>query len=148
MKPKIFIDTNVLLDIVLARGSSKASQDVFTAVKEGLVEGVITTQSIVDAAYVVRKEGPEFLNAFYDKAPLLYHYFNEERLDSFDFRYAAEHKSGDFEDDVQFACAVHSFCDAIITNDKDFRKNHKDENKHITFFTPEEFIAKLTVPSP
>lgn len=144
MRGKVFIDTNVLLDILIERPSSKAARDIFYAVKCGKIEGVITTQSIVDAAYVLRKRGQEFLDAYYERAVQLFNYFNEEQLNAFDMLYASRHMSGDFEDDVQFARAVDCCCDAIITNDREFRKTHEGEDPHIQFFTPEEFIAKLT----
>ncbi len=144
MKGKVFIDTNVLIDVLIERPSSKASRDIFYAVRCGKIEGVITTQSIIDASYILRKKGQQYLDAYYEKACQFFNYFNEEQLTSFDMLYASRHMSGDFEDDVQFARAVDCCCDAIITNDKKFRKKHEGEDRHIKFFTPEEFVAKLT----
>ena len=56
MKLKVFFDTNVILDVLLGdRPNSSASNFLFEVVKEGLMEGVVTTQSLLDAAYIVGK---------------------------------------------------------------------------------------------
>lgn len=56
MKLKVFFDTNVILDVLLGdRPNSSASNILFEVVKEGLMEGVVTTQSLLDAAYIVGK---------------------------------------------------------------------------------------------
>lgn len=145
MKPKILIDTNVLMDVLLGtRPSSPASCFVFDCIRAGQMEGLIVTQSIVDASYAIRKEGKEAEKAFRASVLSFYHYINEESVTSFDIEYACKRPSGDFEDDALYARAKDTACDAIVTNDIKFRKRYEGEDRHIRFFTPEELVRELT----
>ena len=141
MRAKVFIDTNVLMDVLLGdRASSEASGKIFNAVREGRMEGLITTQTLVDAAYVLEKSHIPFHEQFLK----LGRWFNIENLDWFDIRQACLQGRGDFEDDAQFARAEDACCDAIITNDRKFKSRYGEQNPHIGIYTPEEFISKMT----
>lgn len=145
MKPKVFIDTNVLMDVILGnRPSSEASSKVFQRVREGKLEGVIATQSIVDASYAIRKHGEDALAQFRRTVLELFTFFNDDSVSYFDIKYACLNSSGDFEDDAMFSRAKYTVCDAIVTNDIKFRKKHEGEDRHIRFFTPEELVAQIT----
>ena len=141
MRVKVFIDTNVLMDVLLGdRASSEASGKIFNAVREGRLEGLLTTQTLIDAAYVLEKSRLPFQEQFLK----LGNFFNIENLDWFDIPQACLQGRGDFEDDAQYARAEESCCDAIITNDRQFRNRYEARNPHIGFYTPEEFIRKIT----
>lgn len=145
MKPKVLIDTNVLMDVLLgARPSSQASRFIFDCIRSGQLEGLIVTQSIVDASYALRKEGEDAFKAFREAVLSFYYYINEDYISSFDIKYACNHSSGDFEDDTLYARAKDTACDAIVTNDQKFRKRYEGEGRDIRFFTPEELMAVLT----
>ena len=65
VRVKVFLDTNVLLDVLEGdRPSTVYSNLVFEAVRERLLEGVLTTQSIVDASYIASKREDSDFNAF------------------------------------------------------------------------------------
>ena len=122
MRVKVFIDTNVLMDVLLGdRASSEASGKIFNAVREGRLEGLLTTQTLIDAAYVLEKCRLPFQEQFLK----LGNFFNIENLDWFDIRQACLQGRGDFEDDTQYARAEESCCDAIITNDRQFRNRYE-----------------------
>ena len=57
-KFRAFLDTNVLLDVLSTseRPSSEASEQIFEAIRSGIFEGFITTQSIIDAAYILSRQ--------------------------------------------------------------------------------------------
>lgn len=145
MKPKVLIDTNVLMDVLLGtRPSSPASRFVFDCIQSGQLEGLIVTQSIVDASYALRKYGEGALQAFRESVLSFYNYINVDYISSFDIEYACRQSSVDFEDDALYARAKDTACDAIVTNDQKFRKRYEGEDRQIRFFTPEELMSELT----
>ena len=54
---KAFLDTNVLVDILSSepRPNSEASAIILDAICTGKMEGAISTQSILDSAYILSK---------------------------------------------------------------------------------------------
>lgn len=143
---KVMFDTNVLLDVLCPDGrpSSTASATVFRAVKDGILEGEISTQSIIDAAYVASQTEGGRLPVFKNKMLELVNFVNIDSLSSFSIYAALGKDSLDFEDDALYEHAYDTGCDVFLTSDKDFIKQHKGEDERIQFFTPEEFVAKLT----
>ena len=140
MNSKVFIDTNVLMDVLLGnRPSSDASGIIFRAIKEGRLEGVITTQSLVDAAYCLEKKGLRFQDSFLK----LFDFLNVETLDVFDLRHACIQNSCDFEDDAQYSKAEEVCCDFFVTNDRKFRRRYEAEEESIRFYTPEEMVREM-----
>lgn len=144
IKFKAFLDTNVLLDVLCIpeRPSAEASAAVFQAIRSGLLEGVITTQSILDAAYILSRAGTPFSTEDFGRCILsIMSYVNVDSIRFFDIREAIMHPDGDMEDDALYAYAEAEGCDAVITSDRDFRR--RKHASGIPFFTPEEFIARL-----
>ena len=140
MKSKVFIDTNVLMDVLLGnRPSSEASGIIFRAIKEGRMEGVITTQSLVDAAYCLEKKGMHFQDSFLK----LFNFLDVETLDTFDLKHACIQGRGDFEDDAQYSKAEEVSCDFFVTNDRKFRQRYGTEEESIRFYTPEEMVQEM-----
>ncbi|MBO5546114.1 MAG: PIN domain-containing protein [Bacteroidales bacterium] len=148
---KVFLDTNVLLDVLCAprRPASEASLTIFQAIRSGLFEGMLTVQSIVDASYILSREEPSGPEAFKRRILSMLNYINVESVSAFDVRDAIRHGGPDFEDAVQFACADAAGCDAIITSDRKFRHQREGSESGILFFSPEAFVARMTAdPSP
>ena len=140
MKSKVFIDTNVLMDVLLGnRPSSEASGIIFRAIKEGRMEGVITTQSLVDAAYCLEKKGMHFQDSFLK----LFNFLDVETLNTFDLKHACIQGRGDFEDDAQYSKAEEVSCDFFVTNDRKFRQRYGTEEESIRFYTPEEMVREM-----
>jgi len=142
MKLKAFLDTNVLMDILHeGRPASEASQTILQAVYYGLIEAVITTQSIIDASYLVQKAGDA--NSFFDSVQSWCTYINLDQINSFDLLWTMKHYSGDFEDDAQVSRALDTFCDVFITNDRKLRNTYNDKYEYLRFMSPEEFVSSL-----
>ena len=143
-KFKAFLDTNVLLDVLCTpkRPSADSSRFILQAVLSGHLEGVITTQSILDAAYILSKVSSPFDREGFGKCVLyLMNFLYIDSIHIFDIREAILSPGADLEDDAQFAHALSEGCDAIITSDRGFR--HRKENSGILFFTPDEFVKRL-----
>lgn len=143
-KYRAFLDTNILVDVLCAapRPSTEASQLIFEAVRSGILEGFITTQSILDAAYILSR-----LSEPYDRDRLgrsilqMSNYLNIESIHIFDIQDAILHAEGELEDDSLFARADALGCDAVITSDRGFR--NREDGSGPEFFTPEDFVSRL-----
>ena len=140
---KAFLDTNVLVDILSAdrRPSSDASDRIFQMARNGLCEAVITIQSIIDAAYIVRRS-PDSVHALCRRVLQLRNFVNIDTLDFFDLQDALLHPSSDFEDDVQFYHAENAACDYLVTSDRKFKTRRGSTS--MKFCTPDEFIDIMT----
>lgn len=142
-KIKVLLDTNVLIDILCEydRFSTPASALVVQAIRDGQLEGVFTTQSIVDASYILSRM-PGFSDGTFRKGILqIMNFINTEYLHYFDVRDAILQPGRDFEDDVHYAHAVAEGCDMIITSDAEFRKARN--SVELPVLSPEEFVERI-----
>lgn len=141
-KIKVLLDTNILIDILCEhdRISAPASAVIIQAIRDGRLEGVLTTQSIVDTSYILSRM-PDFSpGLFREKILHLMSFVNIESLHCLDVRDAVLQPGRDFEDDVHYAHALAEGCDMIITSDAGFRKNRNSEE--LPILSPEEFVEK------
>lgn len=142
MKPKVFIDTNVLLDYLLSRQpGANAATELLVAAQMGVVEALVSTQSILDAAYTARKSGLDF-QTFKHVVSILKGALTFAAIDWIDLDWAMEHYTGDFEDDAQYASAYNSCCDYYITRDKKLLGKNS-ENSPLCVITAEDFVAQM-----
>ena len=143
MRVKVFVDTNIIVDVLAGnREHSAASKRIFALVFDNRIEGVVAAQSLIDASYILRGEG---LSDFIGSVDKICNNFNIHYIDTFAINYACNHPTGDFEDDAMYHVAKLSFCDVIVTSDKLFKERHQGEDPNIQIMTPEEFVAKITV---
>ena len=143
-KFRAFLDTNVLLDVLCTpkRPSAEASATIFQAIRSGILEGFITTQSIIDAAYIISRLSSCFdRDAFGECILAMSNYLNINAIHILEIRDAIFRGDGDLENDSQFAHADALGCDAIITSDKSFRRRETGSGPQ--FFTPESFVTRL-----
>ena len=142
MRIKVFIDTNILVDVLLGnRPHSAASRGVFQAIYNHLAEGVIASQSLVDASYILgRIPDASFTEQFLD----IVNRFNLAYVDLFAVKQSCTDFTGDFEDDALYHVALNSGCDVIVTSDKTFIKTYCDKTPGLLIMTPEEFVEKIT----
>lgn len=142
MKVKAFLDTNVLIDVLTGvRASSEASSLIFEAVKRGYIEAVLSTQSIIDASYAIRKE--QYEEAFFKTVIWACDHINIASIDTFNLLAAVKSRSGDFEDDAQYDCALANYCDFFVTSDKKLLARHGNSHPKLTLCTPAEFFERL-----
>ncbi len=114
---RLFIDTNVVLDLILQREPHyKSSAQLFELAHKKEVTLVVSSLSIVNAHYVLKKFAKEntvraallSLSTACKIAPIDHSTINQ----------ALGSALKDFEDGVQYACALEEKCEAIITGDK------------------------------
>jgi len=113
---KIFVDTNVFLDIVLRRGDYDDSLAIFKAVKNRVYEGIVADISLVNIAYISRKVDVDirsYLSAIEQS-------FSVQGADNAIMQDALLLVNDDIEDNIQYFMALYTECDCIVSNDKGF----------------------------
>ena len=132
---KVFIDNNVLIDFLMRREPfCEAATKVFGMCEQGIVEGIVSSLSIVNAAYVLRKLLPQ--EELYKKFSILLDYCHLSPISHGIVVRAIDEGKNDFEDAVQYQSAKEVGVDVILTRDKSgFQKSE------IPVLTPAECVA-------
>ena len=113
---KIFLDTNILLDLLLQRAKFEEAMIILNSIERGVHEAVILDISLINVAYIFRKQEVDvkgFLKLLIQNCKIV-GADNKLSLE------AVELDNADIEDSLQYVCAKHERCEQIITNDKGF----------------------------
>lgn len=113
---RVLLDTNILLDVLLARQPWMANaQVVWRAHDDGRITAYASASSITDIHYIVRRHaGPSVARASVRICLRTFEICTVDRA----ILQSADHLPGaDFEDNVQIACAEAAELDAIVTRD-------------------------------
>ena len=129
---KIFVDTNIFLDLILKRENFDKALLIFNAVEKQLFIGVILDITILNIDYIANKQiqdVKEFLNLINMK-------FEVTGATNNMIEKALKIDNKDLEDNLQYIAALESHCDLIITNDKYFYTND------LLVLTSNDFVKK------
>ncbi len=145
---RLFLDTNVLMDfLVHDRPNSYYSTSIFEIVRSSPVEAWMTTQSIIDASYIVGRYKGYVLENFRKNIRDILGFVNIGGIGYFDLEYAINATEiDDIEDCAQAFFADYNNCDIIISGDKDFRIPNKMEPTPV--MTPKAFLDHLRAVHP
>ena len=135
---KIFVDTNIFIDILLDREPFSAySALIYKLCENGLVEGYIAPITVNNIYYICRKaHNIAAIKAFLHKVSKD---FTIAPMDSMTIEKANRLAMGDYEDALQYAMALQIGAEYLVTrNTKDFKRM-----THIKICTPETFIAEI-----
>lgn len=133
---RVFLDTNILLDLVQRRQHLNEAATILQYAYEGKIEVAASTLSFANIAYILRKLPQEL---FYQLMSRLSEDIPMLPLTPTDMRNAIGKPVKDFEDMLQYQCALAAGCDVIVTNNKkDFH-----EFCRIPFLTAEEFLLQF-----
>ncbi len=131
---RVLIDSDVILDVALARQPFvEASRVVLAVLENGKAVGFASSNSITNIYYVLRKAGGdakarEFIGN-------LLRYLTALPIDHADLLKALKSDFADFEDGVQNCAALSHQCEAIVTrNGKDYASSE------LEVFLPIEFL--------
>ena len=120
---KILIDTNIVLDIMLAREPFlEPAKELIRMIDRDRIQAYITANSITDIVYISRKvrtlrEIQQLILDLLDMIDVI-GVDREDIVAAFDFGF------NDFEDALQSRCAIKEDIDYIVTrNKKDFSKS-------------------------
>jgi len=116
---KLFLDTNIFLDLILKRENYKEALYILNAIAEGLFEGVILDITLFNIDYIAKKQVKD-IREFLETVNGI---FKIVGADNDHITKALELKNRDLEDNLQYILAKENGCKIIITNDKDFIKN-------------------------
>lgn len=130
---KIFVDTNIIIDLLIKRDGYIASAKILALAKDNDVTLYSSVLTMANIAYILRKS---FVgDGLYQQMMKLSNILCVSDLTKKQFEQAISLKARDFEDALQYYCAIDNSCDVIITrNKKDFTFST------ITVLTPEEYF--------
>lgn len=136
---KAFLDTNVLLDILMeSRPEHEASLFLLQVIRSGDIAGCLTAQSVIDAAYVQTQRLKAPSESFKKAIRIISGIVKIVGIQQEDIHSACDSLVSDFEDAAQLSCALRSGCDVIVTSDKKYQ-NYTD----IPCFTPQQLVSLL-----
>lgn len=130
---RIFIDTNVVIDVLVQRNGFLSSAKVLALAKRGDVSLFVSVLTMANLAYILRKtlRGDDFYHEMKKLSSLL----NVVDITTGQFFSALKLQAKDFEDALQYFCAESNKCEVIVTrNKKDFVFSSIDVK------TPEELL--------
>lgn len=139
MSAHVFLDTNVLLDVLARREPfCRAARQIWTLVESGELRGSVSAISFNNCYYIVRKYGARA--AAEEALRLLRGVFEPVDLTAQVLDRAIDAGWNDFEDAIQVYSAVHAGATTLITrNPADFGA------AAVSVLTPVEFLAQREV---
>jgi len=137
---KIFLDTNVILDLYIPGREGKTAAQSLLDLKESAGDDIrlyISFLSVANIAYVLRKHfGKERLKELTRE---LLHFCDVLSMSDYSIFDALESPCPDFEDALQISCAEMKECDFLLTSNL----RHFQGNTWMTVLTPVQFLEKL-----
>ena len=135
MKKRIFVDTNILLDVLLEReGHYYDALKIWANAETGTVEACIAAISLNNVHYVMRKLKSETTAMIAVK--ILLRIFKVIPVDADILGLAVDFHDKDFEDDIQLQCALKAKCSQLFTRNP----NHYDHSA-IAVVPPSSFTV-------
>jgi predicted nucleic acid-binding protein len=133
---KVFLDTNILMDFVDNRDNRLYAETIIELSKTGAIELYASYLSYANMGYILRKRSQEERYQMISKARKIATVLpcDANQLDK-----ALETPVKDYEDMLQYQCAISAGCDIIVTNNK--RDFH--EFCQLPFLTSEEFLLQF-----
>ena len=133
---KVFLDTNILIDYVDHREKRVYAGLILSMADEGLITLCASYLSYANMGYILRKRTQEERYRLIREARAMATVLpcDTEQLDV-----ALAHPVKDYEDMLQYQCALAAGCDVVVTNNKkDFH-----EFCQLPFLTSEEFLLQF-----
>jgi predicted nucleic acid-binding protein len=133
---KIFIDTNILIDFITERNGVEEASMILQLGEDNKVQLATSVLSMANLAYIAKRGRTDY--ELYELLKGLSKMLLILPMDSNQFSAALSKQVHDFEDMVQYQCAIAIGCDSIVTrNKKDF---HFSE---IPILSPIELLSTI-----
>lgn len=141
MMEKVFVDTNILLDVLFEREGYQASMEILQLGEDGRVKLCTSVLSMANVAYLIRKgfSAGELVATLAQLEVML----EILPMDKEQFHDALLLAGPDFEDILQAVCAQKAQCAVLIThNPKDFviRQGLSETVNLPRALTPEDYL--------
>ncbi len=131
---KIFVDTNILLDVMLAREEFySASSIIFADAESRKINAYVSAISLNNMHFIMRKFAGKESALFYVRQVL--NIFNVVPLDVSILKLAVDLPHKDFEDAIQTFSAVQVKADFIVTRDE---KHFSSE--YVPILSPAQYV--------
>lgn len=135
MTPRVLIDTDVVLDVATDRKPFVTeSKSVLVHVESGRALGYLSAHSVTTLFYILRKLGGAERTLSFLRGLLSYISVATEGHN--DIVRALDSDLSDFEDAVQYRCALSNACGVIVTRNTD-----DYPTGGLSVLTPREFIV-------
>ncbi len=136
---KVFLDTNVLLDMLISsRADHLCSLRLLKLIRDRKISGVLTTQSIIDAAYVQTQRRKVTAQDFKTAMKLICSLVDVVSITSEDIDRVNASSIEDYEDAAQVSCALDCGCDVIVTRDSRIGRF-----TDLALYSPQGLIEKM-----
>ena len=130
---RIFLDTNILIDYIDNRAGADAAEQIFACGFSGEALLFASSLTFANMAYIIKDRTQE---EKYDALRQMADVVEIVSLGKPEVKAAIDRPVKDFEDMLQYQCALSGLCDCIVTiNAKDFR-----EFSAIPIYTPDELL--------
>lgn len=134
---KVFFDTNILIDYYDNRPGASDVHALFRVARAGGISIFASILTFANFAYVAKHNHTK--EQVYSELDRLERLISVLPMDRVQLRAAIDNPCKDFEDMLQYQCAVAGACDVIITNNKkDFLAYSQ-----LPLFTAEEYLNEL-----
>lgn len=139
---KVFVDTNVLLDVLARREPFYAeAAHIWSLAERGKIKGLVSVISFNNVYYVVRRASSrksaeralKLIRGVFAPVPLSVQVLNQ----------AIDAEFRDFEDAIQFHSAIQAQAECLVTRDADHFPG-----KDLPVLTPTAFLASLAPDAP
>lgn len=125
---KIFLDANIVLDLMFMRDNSKRTREMINDLRKNKNFVFTISSNTLNIIFYVGSEKYKSWQQTMDKLKKIDNPLNEfwQVVDntSIDrqraYKYCDDNANADWEDVLQYLCAKKANCDFIITNDKNF----------------------------
>ena len=136
---KVFLDTNVLLDMLISsRADHLCSLRLLKLIRDRKISGVLTTQSIIDAAYVQTQRRKVTAQDFKTAMKLICSLVDVVSITSEDIDRVNASSIEDYEDAAQVSCALDCGCDVIVSRDSQIGRF-----TDLALYSPQGLIEKM-----
>jgi predicted nucleic acid-binding protein len=135
----IFIDTDVIIDFLIDREPhSREAAIIFTLIEQRKLKGFVSSLTFSNLYYVLRKI--ESHNKVIAKLDSISSLLTILKVDQQTIKYAIESGFPDFEDSIQYKCALdYKKIDVLITrNIKDYK------GSEIPVMTPADYLKMVS----
>ena len=140
---KVFLDTNIILDLLLEREGWEDSAQIINLQEKGSLQLCVSVLTMANVAYVYKKSvgdalavaNLKYLSVFFEVLPM-----DGAMMDE-----AISSRSRDFEDCLQAISAGSAGCDAIITrNTRDYGNMVLKNHTLPSIFSPASFLSQIS----
>ena len=137
---KVFIDTNILIDFLAAREPfAEEAMALFQLADNDEIELMVSDLTIINTTYILRRMHYG-LSEIYDSLDNIRPLLTITSMGATVVDRCLQHRSDDFEDEMQYFSAIDANADYIITrNKKDFDFGDS------AVMTPQEFFKEQNI---